>query len=181
MSTRLESAHLVLTPLQFTDANDLHQAVRESLADLKDQFIWAEDPFTIRNAQAMVQESIASQREGKLIAYGIRNKTGRFLGTLTFKETPDMLGRKVPMHQVEIWIRTPDKGQNHGAEALVLASESLLKNGESKRVFAYLSTTDTSTATIYQQAGFQNEATLKNACSSSSGAVSNIMIAAKTV
>ena len=177
---RLESARLVLTPLQFTDANDLHQAVRESLADLKDKFVWAEDPFTVRHAQTIVQEAIANQREGKLIIYGIRSKTGRFMGTLGFKETPDMLGRKVPMHQAEIWIRSTDKGQGFQAEALQIGTDNALKAEGSRRVFSYLNVTDTSTATAYQNAGFAQEATFKNACLLADATVGNVVIWAKT-
>ena len=180
MSSRLESARLVLTPLQFTDANDLHQAVRESLADLKEQFIWAEEPFTIRNAQTIVQESIANQRDGKLISYGIRSKTGRFMGTLTLKEAPDMLGRKVPMHHVEIWIRSPDKAQGYTSEALQVATDAALKSGESRRLFTMLKAGD-ATAAAYQQAGYQQEATLKNACLASDGSVLSVTLLAKTV
>ncbi|MFZ2587316.1 MAG: GNAT family protein [Alphaproteobacteria bacterium] len=175
---RLESAHLVLTPIQFTDANDIHQAIRESITDLKTQFVWAEEPYTLRHAQTLVQESVANQREGKALTFGIRSKTGRMLGALSVHEVPDMLGKKVPMHKIEVWIRQSDQNQGFWAEALQVATDAIIKSLGSRRVFAHVLSPEV--AKIYQNAGYQLEATLTNAHMGEGGQPAPVMIMAKT-
>lgn len=160
---RLEASQVVLVPLQFTDANDFHQAVRESITELKEQFKWAEDPYTLRHAQAIVQESIAHQRDGMSTTFGIRTKTGKFLGALTLRDVPDLVGRKVPMYQVEVWVRTADAGQGYRAQALQLATDHALRDMGARRVFAAVSSADTATLDAYRQAGYVAEGTCKNA------------------
>lgn len=160
---RLESARLTLVPLQFPDANDLFQAVKESLADLTPYHAWATPQYMLREAQAQIQDAIVSERDKRGSHFAIRGKAGRFFGAAMLLPVPDAFGNTVPAFTIaHHWVRSSEASNDYAVEALqTLANHAVQKLG-AKRVDSRIVSTHTSAAKSLAAAGFQLEATLKN-------------------
>jgi RimJ/RimL family protein N-acetyltransferase len=161
-SMRLESARLTLVPLQFPDANDFFQAVKESLTELSPYHAWAVPQYMLREAQAHVQDAIVTDRDKKGTCYAVRGRAGRFFGEATLYPLPDAFGNTVPAFTVTHWIRSSEVANDYAVEALQTLTNHAFKNLGAKRVDSRIISTHTAAAKTLAAAGFQLEATLKN-------------------
>lgn len=158
--SRLETSRLILIPLQFTDSNDINQAVRESLPQLSPWHAWAIDTYTLRNTQEHVQQAVSAHREGTGVTYIFRGKSGRFMGEVTLNEVPDSMGRSVPAFQLGFWVRSSEQGNGYQAEALKAVTQHAFDILHARRVEVRLHSGNTHAAQAVANAGFAVEATL---------------------
>lgn len=159
---RIESSRLTLVPFQFTDSNDLAQAVKESLADLTPYHPWATPQYMLREAQAHIQEAIVNDRDKKGTCYAVRGRAGRFFGEATLHPVPDIFGNTIPAFSITHWVRSTEAANDYGVEALqTLAAHAMQKLG-AKRLESRIPGTHTAAAKTLAAAGFQLEATHKN-------------------
>lgn len=159
---RLETSRLILIPLQFTDANDINQAVRESLVDLMPWHGWASETYTLRNTQEHVQKAVLDHRENRGITYIFRGKAGRFMGEVSITEMPDHRGQSIPAYQLTFWIRTSERDNGYQAEALKAVAQHVLDTRKARRVTIHLHSSHSHAAKAVTEAGFTLEATLRN-------------------
>ncbi|MCP5405634.1 MAG: GNAT family N-acetyltransferase [Pseudomonadaceae bacterium] len=179
MTMRLESSHLTLIPLQFTDANDLNAAVRESLATLAPWHAWATDTYTLRNTQEHVQQAVTTQRDGTAVTYIVRGKAGRLMGEVTLTPVADTLGHVGHAHRLSFWLRQSELGKGYEVEALKAVIQHALSKLGSKRVDLHLSSRDSERMSIAQEAGLAPEATLKNTQRMPDGSLADTMVFVK--
>ncbi len=159
---RIESARLTLVPLQFPDANDYFQAVKESLNDLSPYHPWAVPQYMMREAQAHIQEAIVTDRDKKGTFYAVRGRAGRFFGEITLVPVPDAFGNAVPAFTLTHWVRSSEAANDYAVEALQTMANHVFKTLGGKRLDSHLISIHTGAAKSLAAAGFQLEATLRN-------------------
>jgi RimJ/RimL family protein N-acetyltransferase len=158
---RLETARLALISIQFTDSNDLFQAVKESLADLNRFHAWATATYTLRDTQNHVQESIAGSREGRGETLIVRSRAGRLFGEVALTPVADPFGQPPHAYKLTFWIRSSELPQDFAPEALQGVATHVFATLKGKRLSAEVSSLDAGAAKALEKAGFQKEAVLK--------------------
>lgn len=81
LSTGITDGVVILRPFQMEDALQLHEAVRESLTELKPWMSWAHDEYSREEADGFIKIARARWEERNLYAFAIIDaKTGDVLG-----------------------------------------------------------------------------------------------------
>lgn len=158
---RLETARLALISIQFTDSNDLFQAVKESLADLGKVHAWAHATYTLRDTQTHVQDGIARERENKGSTFMVRGRAGRLFGEIALIPVADPFGQPPHEFHISSWIRSSEGANDYAPEALQAVATHAFGTLKAKRLSSAVSSLDTSTIKALEKAGFQKEAVLK--------------------
>jgi len=109
---------VVLRPFEMDDAIQLHEAVRESLADLKPWMSWAHDSYSQEEAEKFIRITRARWEERTLYAFAIIDaQNGDVLGGCS-------LSYKHPVYHfcnVGYWVRSSRRGYGIAGRAAKLA------------------------------------------------------------
>jgi RimJ/RimL family protein N-acetyltransferase len=116
--SRFESRRLVLRPFQVEDASALHEALTESIEELRHHlwFLpWVAQEQSIASAEARCRTAQANFLVRADLPYLAFNKeTGRLIGSIGLHRTD----WAVPTTEVGYWIRTSEVGHGYASEGV---------------------------------------------------------------
>jgi len=118
-SIQLKDENILLRPFQFDDLEQLYQAVRESIRDLKPWMSWAHDAYSLEEAENFIRITRARWEEKTLFAFGIIDSTnGDVVGGCS-------LSHKHPVYHfcnVGYWVRSLRHGEGIAGRAAKLVA-----------------------------------------------------------
>jgi RimJ/RimL family protein N-acetyltransferase len=118
-SIQLTDEKIILRPFQENDLDQLYEAVRESLVDLKPWMSWAYDNYSRSEAESFIRITRARWEERSLFAFGIFDaNNGDVLGGCS-------LSHKHPVYHycnVGYWVRSSHHGLGIAGRAAKLAA-----------------------------------------------------------
>lgn len=124
-SIQLTDENILLRPFQKGDLDQLYEAVRESLADIKPWMSWAHDDYSRSEAESFIRITRARWEEKSLFAFGIIDaRNGNVLGGCS-------LSHKHPVYHfcnVGYWVRSSRHGQGIAGRAAKLAARYGFEN-----------------------------------------------------
>ena len=120
---QLMDADIVLRPFQVEDSVQLHQAVRESLQELKPWMSWATENYTELTARGYIAITRARWQERTLFAFAIM-QNNELLGSCTLSSIHPIYH----FCNVGYWVRTDKRGQGIAGRAAKLAARFAFEN-----------------------------------------------------
>jgi RimJ/RimL family protein N-acetyltransferase len=118
-SIQLTDENILLSPFQESDVDQLYEAVRESLADIKPWMSWAHNNYSWSEAESFIRITRTRWVEKSLFAFGIIDAiNGDALGGCS-------LSHKHPIYHfcnVGYWVRSSRHGQGIAGRAAKLAA-----------------------------------------------------------
>jgi RimJ/RimL family protein N-acetyltransferase len=117
---KLTDDHIILRPFEFGEADNLHQAVRESMRELKPWMSWANENYTAETAQNFITVTRAQWSSG--IHYGfaiIDAHTGELLGGCSLSH----IHAVYHFCNLGYWVRTSKHGNGIAGRAAKLAAK----------------------------------------------------------
>ena len=114
---KLSDEVITLRPFEFGEAGVLHQAVQESLTELKPWMAWARQPYTLETAERFIAITRAQWASGDMYAFAVLDaKSGEFLGGCSLSHIHPVY------HYCNLgyWVRTSKHGQGIAGRAAQL-------------------------------------------------------------
>jgi ribosomal-protein-serine acetyltransferase len=119
LSTSITDGVVTLRPFQMEDAQELYEAARESLIDLKPWMSWAYDDYSMEEARSFIAITNARWEENTLFAFAMTDaKTGSVLGGISLSH----LHPVYHLCNVGYWVRTSHHGEGIAGRATKLAT-----------------------------------------------------------
>lgn len=116
---KLSDNVITLRPFEFGEANVLHEAVQESLTELKPWMSWARQTYTLETAQNFINITRAQWASGDMYAFAVVNSTtGEFLGGCSLSHFHPVYH----LCNLGYWVRTSKQGQGIAGRAARLAA-----------------------------------------------------------
>jgi len=119
LSTSITDDVITLRPFRMEDAVQLHEAVRESLAELKPWMSWAHDEYSIDEVNGFIKMNRASWEERTQYGFAIIDaNTGAMLGSCGLNH----LHPVYHLCNLGYWVRTSRHGEGLAGRAALLAA-----------------------------------------------------------
>jgi RimJ/RimL family protein N-acetyltransferase len=158
-SVQLKDENILLRPFQFDDLEQLYQAVKESLADIKPWMSWAHDAYSREEANSFIRITRARWEEKTLFAFGIIDATnGDVLGGCS-------LSHKHPVYHfcnVGYWVRSSRRGQGIAGRAAKLAACYGFEHADIIRAEVVMAVGNEKSRRVAEKIGAHYEGTLHN-------------------
>ncbi len=179
LPTTLQTERLMLRPPQAGDGPALHQAVRESLPDLR-RFLaavpWIAAEPTLENAELRcrsAQADFIARRDLPFMVF--ERATGELLGGVGLHRTV----WATPKTEVGYWCRSSRTGQGLVREAVTAVSAYAFAHLHAVRVELVTDEENTASCRIAEACGFTLEGTLRNERRAPDGSLRSLRIYAR--
>jgi RimJ/RimL family protein N-acetyltransferase len=174
-----ETQRLYLRAFSLNDAPQLHEALVESIRDLRTH-LWflpwvAEEP-TPQSASLRCQRSLANYLLRTDLAYLAFNKqTSRLVGSVGLHRTD----WAVPKTEVGYWLRSSEVGKGYATEAVREITSWALRRLGAKRVELVTAENNAASRAVAERCGFKLEGVLHNTMVRPDGSLSHSCVYAK--
>jgi RimJ/RimL family protein N-acetyltransferase len=175
----LETARLLLRPLRRGDGAQLHEALVESIAELR-RHLWflpwvAEEP-TLASAEARCRRSEANFLARSDLAFlAFEKDGGRLVGSVGLHRTDWQL----PKTEVGYWVRSSAAGRGYVAEGVQALVGWAFNGLGAQRVELVTDETNTASRRVAERCGFELEGTLRQVMRAPDGTLRNSCIYAR--
>jgi RimJ/RimL family protein N-acetyltransferase len=157
--TTLSDSRVILRPFQFEDADPLHEAVCESLDDLKPWMSWAYDGYSQSDAMNYITVARAQWGEGSMFCFAIMEaESGAFSGTCSLTHIH-------PVYfycNLGYWVRSSRRGRGIAGLATRLAARFAFEHLLLARVEVVVATGNISSLKVAEKIGAHREGILRN-------------------
>lgn len=170
---------LELRPYRTSDAPELHEALRESMAELREH-LWflpwvAEEP-TLQTAEARCRRAEANFLIRADLPYlAFSKNTGRLVASAGLHRTDWSL----PRTEVGYWVRTSEAGKGYATEAVLALTNWALLGLKAKRVELVTDEANDRSRRLAERCGFNLEGILRNTMQSPDGQLRNSCVYAR--
>lgn len=174
-----QTDRLTLRPFSVADAPELHQALVESIRELR-QHLWflpwvAQEP-TLESAVARCRTAQANFLLRADLAYVALNRdTGRLVGSMGLHRTEWSL----PKTEVGYWVRSGEVGKGYASEGVAALTEWALHGLGAKRVELVADEQNRGSRAVALRCGFRLEGVLGHTDRSPDGQLRNACVYAK--
>lgn len=159
LTTKLTDTIVTLRPFRIDEAEQLYQAVRESLIELKPWMSWAHDRYSPQEAEDFIRITRARWEQDTLYAFAITDaNTGEILGGCS-------LSHKHPVYHycnVGYWVRTSQHGNGIAGRAAKLAARYGFEYGRIIRAEIVIAMSNTQSRRVAEKLGAHYEGILLN-------------------
>ena len=177
--TRVETARLILRPLRAGDGPVLHEALRESIVELRRSlwFIpWIAEEQTLESAELRCRKSEANfLARTDLPFLAFEKSDGRLVGSIGLHRTD----WQVPKTEVGYWIRTSAAGNGYATEGVHALATCAFDRLGAQRVEIVADEQNISSRKVAERCGFELEGVLRNAQRGHDGGLRNACIYAR--
>ncbi len=149
---------IVIRFFQPEDAPELHEAARESVADMHPWMPWCNEKFTLTAAEDWIKAKMLEVEEKTSFEFSIRRSDGRFLGGCGIN-TVD------PEHQVAnlgYWVRSSATGGGVAPAAVRKLSEWAFKHTSLRRLELLVPLENVRSQRVAEKAGALHEGTYRS-------------------
>lgn len=157
------TARLLLRPFRQDDAGALHEAIRESIGELR-QFLaavpWIAEAVSLENAQLRCRQAEAAfllRTDLSFLAF--HADTGRLVASVGLHRTDWSL----PKTEVGYWVRTSEIGKGYATEGVRALTDWALTGLRALRVELVTDEQNTGSRAVAERCGFKLEGILRNA------------------
>ena len=177
--TRIETDRLILRPHRAGDGPALHEALVESLADLR-RFLWflpwiAEEQ-TLDSAEVRCRKSEANfLARTDLPFLAFEKSLGRLVGSVGLHRTD----WQVPKTEVGYWIRTSSAGKGYVSEGVQALVRCAFEQLGAQRVELVTDEENVASRKVAERCGFALEGVLRNTQRGQDGRLRNACIYAR--
>lgn len=165
----LETPRLLLRPFAVADAPQLHEALVESIAALREHLghlPWVAEPPTLASAEARCRRALASFLLRTDLAYlAFDRRSGRLVASAGLHRTDWAL----PATEVGYWVRTSEVGQGYASEAVEALTRWALEGLGAVRVALVTDAGNAGSRAVAERCGFRLEGVLRHAARSPDG------------
>lgn len=174
-----ETRRLVLRSFRLEDAPALHEALVESIGQLR-RHLWflpwvAEEP-TLQSAQARCRSAEASFIQRTDLPFlGFEKSTGRLVASVGLHRTH----WDIPKTEVGYWVRTGETGKGHASEGVDALTAWAFEVLKAKRVELVTDEKNLGSRAVAQRCGFTLESVLYNVIKAPDGGLRNSCVYAK--
>ena len=178
--TEFRTARLLLRPFCQDDAAVLHEAIAESINELR-QFLWSvpwvgEEP-TLEAAQIRCRQAEAAFLLRTDLAYlAFDAAGGRLVASIGLHRTD----WKLPRTEVGYWVRTSERGKGYAAEGVMALTGWALKELGAVRIDLITDEGNTGSRAVAERCGFTLEGVLRNASRRPDGQLRHNCVYAKS-
>ena len=170
---------LLLRSFRVEDAAELHEALRESIAELRETlwFLpWVAEEQTLQSAETRCRKAQANFLLRADLPYLVFNKnTGRLVASAGLHRTDWNL----PKTEVGYWVRSSEVGNGYASEAVNVLTHWAFKSLGAQRIELVTDELNTGSRAVAHRCGFHLEGTLHNTMRSPRGELRNTCIYAK--
>ncbi len=174
-----ETARLFLRPFSVDDAAQLHDALVESITELRAN-LWflpwvAEEP-TLQSATARCRKAHGNFHLRLDLPYLVFERaSGRLVASAGLHRTD----WELPKTEVGYWVRTGDVGKGYATEAVNALTDWALQDLKATRVELVTDEMNMDSRAVAIRCGFQLEGVLRNAARAPDGQLRNTYLFAK--
>jgi len=175
----LETERLQLRPFRTTDAPQLHEALLESIAELRKHlwFLpWVSEEQTLQSAEVRCRRAEANFLvRGDLPYLAFTKSTGRLVASVGLHRTDWSL----PKTEVGYWVRTSEAGKGYATEAVLELTNWALYGLRAKRVELVTDENNQGSRRLAERCGFALEGVLRSTMQSPDGQLRNSCVYAR--
>jgi RimJ/RimL family protein N-acetyltransferase len=159
LSQEITDGVIVLRPFRLDDTNQLYEAVRESLVELKPWMSWAHDGYAIHDAKEFIQITRARWDERTLFAFAMIDPTdGSVLGGCSLSH----LHPVYHLCNLGYWVRTGRRGEGIAGRATILAARFAFEQVGLIRVEIVVAMENKASTRVAEKVGAHYEGVLRN-------------------
>jgi RimJ/RimL family protein N-acetyltransferase len=164
MRTRIETEHLLLTPVDPVDAEAMWAATEASLPELFPFMVWAAEAAP-EHTRAFMERSAAEWRDGlSHWAFTIRSE-GSVVGTISLLSAKPML----KVGEVGYWLRSDLTGRGYMTEAVRAVVRWGFEEAGMERIELRASPDNAGSIRVAEKVGFTREGLLRGSGAGSHG------------
>ena len=156
---KLTDGVVTLRPFEYGEEKELHQAVQESLPELKPWMSWANEKYTLETARNFIAATRAQWSNGFLYAFAITDAaTGELTGGCS-------LSHIHPVYyfcNLGYWVRTSRHGEGIAGAAAKLAARFGFERAGLIRAEIVIAKGNESSRRVAEKIGAHDEGTLLN-------------------
>jgi len=175
----LETARLQLRSFRTSDASQLHEALLESIAELREHlwFLpWVAEEQTLQSAEVRCRKAEANFLIRTDLPYlAFSKSTGRLVASVGLHRTDWPL----PKTEVGYWVRTTEAGKGYGTEAVLALTDWALGSLKARRVELVTDEANYGSRRLAERCGFTLEGVLRNTMQSPDGQIRNSCVYAR--
>jgi RimJ/RimL family protein N-acetyltransferase len=175
----LETERLQLRPFRTTDAPQLHEALLESIAELRKHlwFLpWVSEEQTLQSAEVRCRRAEANFLVRADLPYlAFTKSTGRLVASVGLHRTDWSL----PKTEVGYWVRTSEAGKGYATEAVLELTNWALYGLRAKRVELVTDENNQGSRRLAERCGFALEGVLRSTMQSPDGQLRNSCVYAR--
>ncbi len=177
--TELETPRLLLRSFRLEDAPALHEALVESVAQLREHlwFLpWLAMEPSLQSAELRCRQAQANFLLRTDLPYlAFEKSTERLVGSVGLHRTD----WELPKTEVGYWLRTSETGKGYATEAVNALTDWALNTLGAKRVSLITDELNQGSRAVAERCGFQLEGTLRNDAAAPDGSLRNTCVYAK--
>ncbi|HET7628705.1 MAG TPA: GNAT family N-acetyltransferase [Bacillales bacterium] len=175
--TELKTDRLWLHVPRPGEGKVVHEAVRESAAELKPWLHFARKEQTIEESEKNVRKAYSDFILRKALRYHIYTKDKKaFLGVIGFSP----IDWEIPKLEMYYWMRTDAAGKGYMSEAAEAMSRFAFDTLKANRVEIRAATENKASRSIPEKLGYRLEGIMKNMDRHSDGCLMDMCLYAKT-
>lgn len=177
--TAFETPRLLLRPFRSTDAPQLHAALTESIAELREHlwFLpWVAEEQTLKSAEVRCRRAEANFLLRADLPYlAFDRHTGKLVASVGLHRTDWAL----PKTEVGYWVRTGEAGKGYVTEGVNALADWALNSLGAQRVELVTDEQNHASRAVAERCGFQLEGILRHTMRAPDGRLSNSCIYAR--
>ncbi|KQP23509.1 GNAT family N-acetyltransferase [Pseudorhodoferax sp. Leaf267] len=157
----LRTGRLLLRRARAGDGQAIHEAVVESLDDLRAwpaSLPWARAEPSVAASEAFARESEAAFAARTTLTYFAFNAEGRFVASTSLQN----IDWSVPQFEVGFWCRTSSHRKGYGQEAVGALVQYALTGLDARRVYSLTDARNTASRALCERVGLQFEGVLEH-------------------
>ncbi len=174
-----ETPRLHLRPFSEADAPQLHEALVETIAQLRENlwFLpWVAEQQTLRSAEARCRKAQSDFQLRLDLPYLVFDRrTGRLVASAGLHRTDWAL----PKTEVGYWVRTGEVGKGYATEAVNVLTTWALRSLGATRVDLVTDELNTASRAVALRCGFSLEGVLRNTAQDPEGRLRNTCVYAR--
>lgn len=175
----LQTPRLTLRPFRADDAQALHEALVESIAQLREHlwFLpWLATEPSLETANQRCRQAQASFLLRTDLPYlAFEKASGRLVASVGLHRTD----WELPKTEVGYWVRTSETGKGYASECVKALTKWALEELGAKRVGLVTNETNLGSRAVAERCGFQLEGILRNDLSAPDGGLRNTCVYSK--
>ncbi|MBI3049883.1 MAG: GNAT family N-acetyltransferase [Acidobacteria bacterium] len=157
-SRPLGAPQVIIRPCSADDAPAMHEAVRESLAELIPWMPWCHPEYSLQEARSWLRVQVQAFNERKWFEFAIVDEDGRYLGQCGLNQFDD-LNRRC---NLGYWVRTRTAGRGVATRAVCLLREWAFAHTTLVRIEIVVASGNHPSLRVAEKAGAAREGLLRH-------------------
>ena len=158
VSQSRDDAPVIIRPCSVDDAFAMHEAVRESLAELIPWMPWCHPNYSLQEARTWLRVQVQAFNERKWFEFAIVDAEGRYIGQCGLNQFEE-LNRRC---NLGYWVRTSAAGRGVATHAVQLLRDWAFANTSLVRLEIVIASGNQGSVRVAEKAGASREGVLRH-------------------